>query len=64
MCAYALHCAQISRVVYACNNDKFGGAGGILSINSFPENADGGKPFEITAGILKDEAVWLLKEFY
>ena len=35
MCAYALHLAKISRVVYGCDNDKFGGNGSILSLHHF-----------------------------
>ena len=33
MCAYALHVSKVSRVVFGCDNDKFGGNGGILSLN-------------------------------
>ena len=35
MCAYALHLARIDRVVYGCDNDKFGGTGSILSLHRF-----------------------------
>ena len=51
MCAYALHLAKISKVVYGCENDKFGGTGGILSLNKFNELEDGGAPYPITKGI-------------
>ena len=33
MCAQALNLAGVQRVVYGCDNDKFGGAGSILSLN-------------------------------
>jgi hypothetical protein len=64
MCAYALHISEISRVVYSCNNDKFGGAGGMLQLNKFPAIKNEGKSFEILGGLKRDEAVLLLKEFY
>ena len=51
MCAYALHISKVSRVVYGCDNDKFGGTGGILSLNKFEETGDGGMPYPITKGI-------------
>ena len=33
MCAYALVIAGLSKVVYGCDNDKFGGNGSVLSMN-------------------------------
>ena len=35
MCAYALNLAGVQRVVFGCNNDKFGGNGSILSLNKY-----------------------------
>ena len=32
MCAYALVLAGVSKVVYGCDNDKFGGNGSVLSL--------------------------------
>jgi len=33
MCAYAIKLAGVKKVVYGCDNDKFGGNGSIMSIN-------------------------------
>ena len=35
MCAYALNIMGVPRVVYGCDNDKFGGNGSILSLQKF-----------------------------
>lgn len=48
MCAYAIKLAGVKRVVYGCDNDKFGGNGSILSINTM----DGG--YEVFSGLYKD----------
>ena len=64
MCAYALHLTKIDRVVYGCDNDKFGGTGSILNLHRFSEERDGGAPYKVCRGVLKDEAVCLLQEFY
>ncbi len=37
MCAYALVLAGIEKVVYGCDNDKFGGNGSVLSIHLLNE---------------------------
>lgn len=58
MCAYAIKLAGVKRVVYGCDNDKFGGNGSILSINTM----DGG--YEVCSGLYKDQAIQLLQEFY
>jgi tRNA(Arg) A34 adenosine deaminase TadA len=36
MCAAALRALRVSRVVYGCTNDKFGGCGSILSLHDRP----------------------------
>ncbi len=33
MCAYALMLAGLMKVVYGCDNDKFGGTGSVLSLH-------------------------------
>ena len=35
MCAYALNIMGVPKVVYGCDNDKFGGNGSILSLHKF-----------------------------
>jgi tRNA-specific adenosine deaminase 2 len=58
MCAYALNLAGVPRVVFGCVNDKFGGNGSILSLHKFSQG------YQITKGVLQDEAIKLLQEFY
>jgi tRNA-specific adenosine deaminase 2 len=59
MCAHALMLAGLSKVVYGCDNDKFGGNGSVLSLNLLtvrPEQT----PYSVTSGVLKNEAITLL----
>ncbi|TNV71952.1 hypothetical protein FGO68_gene14842 [Halteria grandinella] len=62
MCAYALHLAGIRKVVFGCENDKFGGNGSIISLNKFKK--DEGMGYQVEKGIMKEEAVRLLQRFY
>ena len=67
MCAHALNRIQIKRVVYGCDNDKFGGNGSILSLHNHPktlvenghQDAYGG--YTITKGILKEDCIHVLQ---
>lgn len=63
MCAAALRQVGISKVVYGCANDRFGGCGSILSIHNDDLPELGGK-LECTGGIMADRAISILKEFY
>ncbi len=54
MCAEALNLARVKRVVYGCANDKFGGNGSILSLQTY----------QVQDGVLKDEAIKMLQQFY
>ncbi|CAH2355500.1 tRNA-specific adenosine deaminase subunit Tad2p [[Candida] railenensis] len=56
MCASALKQVGIQCVVYGCGNDRFGGNGTVLSLH---ENNYG-----IIPGILRTEAIQLLRNFY
>ena len=61
MCTTALLNVRIGRVVYGCGNERFGGCGSVLNINS----ADIGFPkFECVSGLFSDRAVALLQDFY
>jgi len=51
MCAYAIKLAGVKRVVYGCDNDKFGGNGSILSINVM----DSG--YIVERGLYKEKAI-------
>ena len=61
MCAGALLQARLDRVVYGADDPKAGAAGSLLNILQFP----GLNHFvKITGGVLADEAVALLQEFF
>ena len=55
MCAYALNLVKIKRVVFGCENDKFGGNGSILSLHKLGVNA-----YESKGGVMKEEGIKLL----
>ena len=57
MCAYALKLSGVKKVVFGCENDKFGGNGSILSLHRFGPDGD---QYQITQGVMKDEAIKLL----
>ena len=63
MCCSALMELKIKRVVYGCDNDKFGGCGSVLSIH-LSSSAYGGFQLNISKGLGKTEAIELLREFY
>uniref|UniRef100_A0A493TK11 tRNA-specific adenosine deaminase 2 n=1 Tax=Anas platyrhynchos platyrhynchos TaxID=8840 RepID=A0A493TK11_ANAPP len=63
MCAAAVRLMKIPRVVYGCQNERFGGCGSVLSISS-DDMVDTGEPFECMSGYYAKEAVELLKAFY
>ena len=66
MCAGALAQLGLSRAVFGCANDKFGGNGSVLSLHiSDATLAGAGWPgYSITQGVRAEEAVALFKTFY
>jgi tRNA-specific adenosine deaminase 2 len=73
MCAAALRLLCIPKVVYGCENERFGGCGSILNVHSdiyaeMPDSCSGnqgpGKPFHVFSGIYAKQAVDLLQRFY
>jgi len=60
MCAYALNISGIKRVVFGCENDKFGGNGSILSLQMFNKDDPSTPKYEVTQGVMKEEAIKLL----
>ena len=64
-CAAALARVGIGRVFFGCHNNKFGGCGSLMNLHdasTVPSGEYHGYP--IVEGILKDEAVRLLRSFY
>ncbi|EJS43116.1 tad2p [Saccharomyces arboricola H-6] len=68
MCASALKQLGIGRVVFGCGNERFGGNGTVLSVNrdtcTLAPKSSGGKGYESIPGILRREAIMLLRYFY
>ncbi|EGV65836.1 tRNA(adenine34) deaminase [Yamadazyma tenuis] len=63
MCASALKQIGIKRAVYGCGNDRFGGNGTVLKIND--DEIDGRRGnYKSYGGVLRSEAVQLLRNFY
>jgi tRNA-specific adenosine deaminase 2 len=61
MCASALRQYGIRAVYYGCGNERFGGNGSVLAIQSDP-NIDVGYPSY--GGLYRSEAIMLLRRFY
>lgn len=61
MCASALRQLRIRAVYFGCANDRFGGCGSVLSVNSGP-GVD--PPYRAYPGFYRKEAIMLLREFY
>lgn len=63
MCASALKQVGIQYVVYGCGNERFGGNGTVLSVNM--DHIENGKGDYLSyGGILRSEAIQLLRNFY
>ncbi|CAI6740358.1 ANL_collapsed_G0029610.mRNA.1.CDS.1 [Saccharomyces cerevisiae] len=68
MCASALKQLGIGKVVFGCGNERFGGNGIVLSVNHdtctlVPKN-NSAAGYESIPGILRKEAIMLLRYFY
>jgi tRNA-specific adenosine deaminase 2 len=61
MCASALRQYGIRAVYYGCGNERFGGNGSVLAVQSDP-NIDVGYPSY--GGLYRAEAIMLLRRFY
>jgi tRNA(adenine34) deaminase len=61
MCAGAIVHARLRRVIFGCPDPKCGGAGGLLNILQMPEL---NHRSEITSGVLADECLGLIREFF
>jgi len=61
MCASALRQYHIRNVYYCCGNERFGGAGTVLSVHSDPGTT---APYSVYGGLYRKEAINLLRRFY
>jgi len=61
MCAGAAMLSRIQRLVFGVKDEKMGGAGGALNI---VQNTQFNHQMQITAGVLRDEALALLQSFF
>jgi tRNA-specific adenosine deaminase 2 len=61
MCASALRQFRLQAVYYGCSNEKFGGAGGVLSIHS---DLAPDPQLPAFGGLFRDKAIMLLRRFY
>jgi tRNA-specific adenosine deaminase 2 len=67
MCAAALATVGIKRVVFGCRNDRFGGCGSLLHLHTKEKEEKHvctSQGYEITKGVLEQEAITLLRSFY
>lgn len=60
MCAGAIWCARVPRVVCGAKDAKAGAAGSVLNMNSYPLN----HKFDVTFGVLEKECRGVLTEFF
>ncbi|KAJ7499418.1 tRNA specific adenosine deaminase [Mycena latifolia] len=63
MCASALRQMGIKEVFYGCTNDRFGGCGGVIGVNSsigHPSHP----PYSAIGGYSRDDAILILRRFY
>eukprot|EP00980_Cylindrotheca_fusiformis_P025056 scaffold12982_cov129-Cylindrotheca_fusiformis.AAC.4 len=61
----ALAAVGIRRVVFGCRNDRFGGCGSLLHMHRPKKETQASfLGYEITGGILQEEAIALLRSFY
>ncbi|CCM03971.1 uncharacterized protein FIBRA_06127 [Fibroporia radiculosa] len=63
MCASALRQMGIKEVFYGCENDRFGGCGSVLGVNSglpHPKHP----AYRATGGYFREEAIMVLRRFY
>lgn len=66
MCASALRQLHIRAVYFGCANDRFGGCGSVLSVNTNAagKSTDPDPPYRVYPGFYRKEAIMLLRSFY
>lgn len=73
MCAYALRLVGLTKVVFGCHNERFGGCGSVMNIHESllgPSVEDLGNTsrdlpqLDLVPGVFKERAIELLQSFY
>lgn len=65
MCAAALSQLGIKKVIFGCYNERFGGCGSILSLHLKDDlPLKDFYPYECISGIMKGDAIKILKDVY
>jgi len=62
MCASALRQLSVGKVLYGCNNERFGGCGSVFSVHDDDHLEH--PPLNCMSGLDKERAISLLKNFY
>ncbi|XP_023231602.1 tRNA-specific adenosine deaminase 2-like [Centruroides sculpturatus] len=57
MCAAALQNLGVKKIIYGCDNQRFGGCGSVINVQNNPKT-------EIIKGVMEDYSISLLKMFY
>ena len=60
MCAGAIVNSRIPRVVFGASDSVSGCVGSVIDLNAYPFN----HAFEVTGGVLEDESIELLRDFF
>ncbi len=60
MCAGAIWCARVPRIVVGAKDAKAGATGSVLNMNAYPLN----HKFEVTSGVLEKECREVLTKFF
>ncbi|KAJ3876283.1 cytidine deaminase-like protein [Lentinula edodes] len=63
MCASALRQLGIREVFYGCGNERFGGCGSVLGVNSDLEHP-AHPAYKATGGYFREDAIMILRRFY
>lgn len=59
MCCSLLNNLSVTKIIYGCNNERFGGCGTVLDVLSLQQSQ-----IVVKRGLFKEKSVELLKSFY
>ncbi|MEJ5306879.1 MAG: nucleoside deaminase [candidate division WOR-3 bacterium] len=60
MCGFAIVLSRIDRLVFGCRNKKFGGIYSLINLENLKTN----HRLKVKEGVLKEESIKILKEFF